>query len=216
MRRRRVRGATTVEWLILAMLMGVASIVVWQQLRARVADTVVRGGDCVLTLDGACAGGSVAAAAVAAAPAFRGDAPATRAPASSAPTGVIPVAGELPVGAPVGSSSSLSWGPPGFTQGWTAQQREQYLMQHGVADPDVTYWTPFWDGGPPNYYTGHSDTGARNTFGTIHDYNIGHDDWGWLGDYFDVVTPLSGRTHTDIDNSVSRLGRALEGALGIK
>lgn len=74
--------------------------------------------------------------------------------------------------------------------------------------------TPSWNGGPPNYYTGHSDTGARNTVGTIHDYNIGHDDWGWLGSYFDVVTPLSGRTHTDIDNSVVRLGRALKARSG--
>jgi len=63
---------------------------------------------------------------------------------------------------------------------------------------------------------GSVDTGARNTFGTIHDYNVEHDDWGWLGSYFDVVTPLAGRTHTDIDNSVSRLGRRLKGALGIK
>jgi hypothetical protein len=191
------------------MVMGVAGIVMWQQFRGRVADTVARGGDCVLTLDGACAGSSVAAAAAAAAPAMR----------AGARGDVIPVAdratGGLPVGAPVGSSS-LSWGPPGFTQGWTPEQREQYLAERGVADPAVSYWTPFWQGNGPNYYTGNADTGARNTFGAIHDYNLAHDDWGWLGDYFDVVTPLSGRTHTDIDDSLSRLGRKLEGALGIK
>ncbi|HEY2744393.1 MAG TPA: hypothetical protein VGL86_07215 [Polyangia bacterium] len=203
--RRRVRGATTVEWLILAMVMAVAMIVVWQQFRARVAGTVARGGDCVVALDANCAGASVATAAVAAAPA-----------ATSGDPIVVPVAANLPVGAPVGSSSTLEWGPPGFTQGWTPEQREQYLADHGVADPDVNYWTPFWDGSPPNIYTGTSDTGARNTFGTIHDYNIGHDDWGWLGDYFDVVTPLTGETHTDIDNSITRLGRSLRNALGIK
>ena len=209
MRRRRVRGATTIEWLIVAMVMGVAGIVVWQQFRGRVANAVARGGDCVLALDGTCAGRS-AAAAVAAAPALRGDATGTGAP------GVIPVAAGLPVGAPVGSSPSLSWGPPGFSQGWTPEQREQYLAEYGVADPDVRYWTPFWEGGPPNIYTGNVDTGARNTFGTIHDYNIEHDDWGWLGSYFDVVTPLTGRTHSDIDHSAARLGRSLEDALGIK
>ncbi len=203
MRRRRVRGATTVEWVVLAMVIGVAMIVVWQQFRARVADTVARGGDCVMALDGSCAGGASAAAAVAAAPAMQ----------SSAAPGIIPVADTLPVGAPVGSSS-LQWGPPGFTQGWTPDAREQYLAQHGVADPDVNYWTPFWENGPPNYYTGSVDTGGRNTFGTIHDYNIEHDDWGWVGDYFDVVTPLSGETHTDIDNTVTRLGRSLRNWLG--
>jgi hypothetical protein len=203
MRRRRVRGATTVEWLILAMVMGVAGIIVWQQFRARLADTVGRGGDCVLALDGSCAGGASAAAAMATAPAARG----------GAVPSVIPVAASLPVGTPVGSSS-LQWGAPGFTQGWTPAEREHYLAQHGVADPDVSYWTPFWENGPPNYYTGTVDTGARNTFGTIHDYNVGHDDWGWIGDYFDVVTPLSGETHTDIDNSVARLGRSIRNALG--
>ena len=205
MRRRHGRGATTIEWLILAMVMGVAAIVMWQEFRARVAGTVARGGDCVLTLDGACAGGSAAAAALVAAPETRG----------AAPAGVVPVADELPVGAPVGSSS-LSWGPPGFTQGWTPQQRERYLAEHGVADPEVNYWSPFWNGGPPNRFTGSVDTGARNSFGTIHDYNVGHDDWGWIADYFDVVTPLSGRTHADLDHSVTRLGHALAGALGIK
>ena len=205
MRRRRVRGATTVEWVVLAMVIGVAMVVVWQQFRARVADTVARGGDCVLALDGSCAGGaaSAAAAAIAAAPPAR----------SSGAPGIVPIADTMPVGAQVGSSS-LQWGAPGFTQGWTPDQRERYLAQHGVADPDVNYWTPFWQNGPPNIYTGSVDTGGRNTFATIHDYNIGHDDWGWIGDYFDVVTPLTGETHNDIDNSVSRLGHAIRSAIG--
>jgi hypothetical protein len=195
--RRTVRGATTVEWLVVSMVLGVGGIIVWQTFRARVAGTVARGGDCVVALDPGCAGG---AAALAAAPSLRPDDP----PAITA------AGSSLPVGAPVGSSS-LSWGAPGFTQGWTPDQRERYLAQHGVADPDVRYFTPFWDGGPPNYYTGAPDTGTANSFGVIHDFNIGHRDWPWIADYFDVVTPLFGHTHQDIDTGAARLGRAIRG-----
>ena len=126
-------------------------------------------------------------------------------PRAGAAPGIMPVADSMPVGAPVGSSS-LQWGAPGFTQGWTPQQREQYLANHHAANPDVSYWTPFWKPGPPNDYTGTPDTGARNTYATIHDFNIAHRDWPWIADYFDIVTPLTGRTHEDIDNSVVRFG----------
>lgn len=200
MRRRSQRGATTIEWLVVAMVIGVGAIVLWQAFGARLAGTVARGGDCVVALDGTCAGG--AAASVVGAPPLR--------PA------IVPAGSSLPVGAPVGGSPSLTWGAPGFTQGWTPAQREQYLAEHGVADPDVRYFTPFWEHGPPNYYTGAPDTGPTNTFGVIHDYNIGHGDWPWVVDYFDVVTPLFGRTHNDIDQSATRLGHALGGALGLR
>lgn len=207
-----MRGATTVEWVVLAMVLGVAMTVVWQQLRTRIGGTVARGGDCVLALDGSCAGGTsgggIAAgggvAAIIGAPSLRpGGAPA-----------IVPAASGLPIGASVGSSS-LSWGAPGFTQGWTPAEREQYLAQHGVADPDVRYFTPFWEHGPPNYYTGAPDTSGANTYGVIHDYNIARGDWPWVADYFDVVTPLFGRTHTDIDQSATRLGHAIGHALGL-
>jgi len=198
-----MRGATTVEWVVLAMVLGVAMTVVWQQLRTRIGGTVARGGDCVLALDGSCAG-----AAAIAAPSV------SATPPASGPSGVVPIAAGLPVGAAVGSSS-LTWGTPGFTQGWTPEERERYLAEHGVADPAVEYWTPFWEHLPPNYYTGSVDTGARNTFGTIHDYNIARDDWGWIGDYLDVVTPLTGRTHDDIDDGAARAWQSLRDALGL-
>jgi hypothetical protein len=201
MRPRHARGATTVEWLVVAMVMGVGGIIVWQAFGARIAGTVARGGDCVLALDGSCAGG---AAAIIGAPSLRpGGAPA-----------IMPAASSLPIGASVGSSS-LSWGAPGFTQGWTPAEREQYLAEHGVADPDVRYFTPFWEHGPPNYYTGTPETSGANTFGVIHDYNIGRGDWPWVADYFDVVTPLFGRTHTDLDQSATRIGHAIAHALGL-
>ena len=160
--RQRVRGATTVEWLVVAMVIGISGIIMWQTFGARLAGTVARGGDCVLALDGSCTGGAVGGvAAIIGAPSLQaGNAPA-----------IVPAASSLPVGASVGSSS-LSWGAPGFTQGWTPAEREQYLAQHGVADPDVRYFTPFWQAGPPNYYTGAPDTAGTNTFGVIHDYNI--------------------------------------------
>ncbi|MCA1662933.1 MAG: hypothetical protein LC659_01405 [Myxococcales bacterium] len=189
-------------------MMGVAGIIVWQAFVARIAGTVARGGDCVAALDGSCVGGAAAgggAAALIAAPSLR---------PAGAPA-LVPVGSSLPVGAAVGSSS-LSWGAPGFTQGWTPAERERYLAEHGVADPDVRYFTPFWEAGPPNYYTGAPDTGGANTFGVIHDYNIGRGDWPWVADYFDVVTPLFGRTHGDIDQAATRIGHAIDRALGRK
>lgn len=44
-RARRIKGATTVEWVILAMIIGVAMIAVWQGFKGKVADTLTNGGD---------------------------------------------------------------------------------------------------------------------------------------------------------------------------
>jgi Flp pilus assembly pilin Flp len=43
-RARRSKGATTVEWVVLAMIIGVAMIAVWQQFKGKVADTLDNGG----------------------------------------------------------------------------------------------------------------------------------------------------------------------------
>ncbi|MDB4968060.1 MAG: hypothetical protein JWN44_3749 [Myxococcales bacterium] len=193
-----MRGAATIEWAVLAMVVGVGSIAGWRSFEAHVAATVERGGDCIAALDGSCAGSASAQARSAAAgPA---DSSGPRATPTSAPD-VVPVSGGIPLG-PIGSSS-LQWGAPGFTQGWTAEQRRDYLGQHGVADPNANYWTPFWSNGPRlNSYTGVPDTGARNQFAAIHDYNLAAQQWPWFLSYFDVVTPLSGYTHGDIDAAV--------------
>src|SRR4051812_47975429 len=37
-----------------------------------------------------------------------------------------------------------SWGTCGATQGWSDQDREHALVDQGMADPCVNYWTPFY------------------------------------------------------------------------
>jgi len=44
-RSRRSKGATTVEWVILAMIIGVAMIAVWQGFKGKVSDTLKNGGE---------------------------------------------------------------------------------------------------------------------------------------------------------------------------
>lgn len=44
-RGRRSKGATTVEWVILAMIIGVAMIAVWQGFKGKVSDTLKNGGE---------------------------------------------------------------------------------------------------------------------------------------------------------------------------
>jgi Flp pilus assembly pilin Flp len=44
LRWRRAKGATTVEWVVLAMIIGVAMIAVWTQFKQKVSDTLDNGG----------------------------------------------------------------------------------------------------------------------------------------------------------------------------
>jgi hypothetical protein len=174
MRRSRARGAATVEWVILAAV-AIAAIVTLARFHGRIAATAARGGDCIVALDGTCAGGTGSIAAAARA---------------------IPVAA---VGA-----SSLGWGEPGFSRGMTPAQRQAHLGATGIADPNANYYSPFWAAGErPNHYTGQPDTGRRNTFSVIHDHNSAFGPAPWLG-YFDVVTPLSGYTHDDLVDGAQR------------
>jgi hypothetical protein len=176
------------------MVVGVGGIASWRTFERHVAATVERGGDCIVALDGTCAGTAQGAA-----PLETAGPPQTTGGGARGGTGPAPTSVPL---LPIGSSS-LQWGAPGFTQGWTAQQRADYLRDHGVADPNANYWTPFWSSGPRhNEYTGTPDTGMRNEFAAIHDYNLATKDWPWFLTYFDVVTPLFGVTHRDLDAAV--------------
>lgn len=189
------------------MLVALLAIVVVRRFQSRVAATSARAADCIAALDGSCAGAAAAATAAAAA--------ATAAPTAAPAVSPASSSDGIPLG-PVGSSPSLAWGAPGFSQGWTASQRNDYLGQHGVADPNANYWTPFWSQVPgPNEYTGSPDTSARNTFAAIHDYNLARGSWPWYLSYFDVVTPTWGVTHDDLDAALSQLGRRLRRALGL-
>jgi len=56
LRRRRSRGASTVEWVIIVMIIGVAGIGAFQAFRGRIASTAEQAGDCILNAEGSCSG----------------------------------------------------------------------------------------------------------------------------------------------------------------
>ena len=99
-------------------------------------------------------------------------------------------------------AGSWSWGTPGFTDGWSSQDRTNALATQGLADPNVNYWTPFWGGyDGANYYTGDVNTGLQNTFAVNHDINA---NFGipLLG-YLDIFTPLFGTNELAIASTVA-------------
>ena len=51
-RNRRIKGATTVEWVILAMIIGVAMIGVWQGFKGKISQTLDQGGAKITALGG--------------------------------------------------------------------------------------------------------------------------------------------------------------------
>lgn len=51
-RARRIKGATTVEWVVLAMIIGVAMIAVWQGFKGKIAQTLDQGGSKITALGG--------------------------------------------------------------------------------------------------------------------------------------------------------------------
>lgn len=51
-RARRIKGATTVEWVVLAMIIGVAMIAVWQGFKGKIAQTLDKGGTQITNLAG--------------------------------------------------------------------------------------------------------------------------------------------------------------------
>jgi hypothetical protein len=217
-RRSSQRGSTTVEWTVLVMMaiLGIAAIRLFQ---SRVAATVAWGGDCIRALDGRCAGGGAAGngAGGATSPGYSPTNEGVALAGDNAPlSGGTGAPSPLGVGlGAVGSSSSVRWGPPGFSAGWTAEERGSYLGAHGIADPAANYWTPFWSSDPsPSLYTGSVDTSRLNSFAALHDFNIAAHDWPWLADYFDVVTPLSGYSHRDLDASIAAAWQRLRHALG--
>jgi hypothetical protein len=109
-------------------------------------------------------------------------------------------------------NGSWTWGPPGFSAGMSPMQREYYLVNQGLADPNVNYWTPFWQSGhDPNVYTGTVDTGLRNTFAVNHDINA---NFGipLLG-YLDVFTPLLGTNELQIAATVSSVWNSITSAV---
>ena len=51
-RARRIKGATTVEWVVLAMIIGVCIIAVWQGFKGKTAQTLDQGGSKITALGG--------------------------------------------------------------------------------------------------------------------------------------------------------------------
>jgi Flp pilus assembly pilin Flp len=51
-RSRKSKGAATVEWVVLAMIIGVAMIGVWQGFKGKVATTLDQGGNKIQALGG--------------------------------------------------------------------------------------------------------------------------------------------------------------------
>jgi Flp pilus assembly pilin Flp len=51
-RARRIKGATTVEWVVLAMIIGVAMIAVWQGFKGKISQTLDQGGAKITALGG--------------------------------------------------------------------------------------------------------------------------------------------------------------------
>lgn len=99
-------------------------------------------------------------------------------------------------------AGNWTWGPPGFSVGMSPMDREYYLVNQGLADPLVNYWTPFWSGSSgPNVYTGAFDEGFRNTFAVNHDINA---NFGIpvLG-YLDIFTPLLGTNELAIGSTIA-------------
>jgi hypothetical protein len=116
------------------------------------------------------------------------------------------------VGAPSAhaQNGSWSWGSCGSTSSMSAVDRENMLVNSGIADPCVNYWTPFYgryDG--PNYWVGTENTGYQNTFAVNHDINA---NFGipYLG-YIDVLTPLMGTNELAIASAVSTIWNNLVG-----
>lgn len=52
LRWRKSKGATTVEWVVLAMIIGVAMIAVWQKFQKSVSNTLDKGGTAIERLGG--------------------------------------------------------------------------------------------------------------------------------------------------------------------
>ena len=50
LRWRKAKGATTVEWVVLAMIIGIAMIAVWTAFKDQVKDTLQNGGQNIQTL----------------------------------------------------------------------------------------------------------------------------------------------------------------------
>jgi len=110
----------------------------------------------------------------------------------------------LPVREAAAQNGQWSWTSCGATQGWSDWDRELALVNQGIADPCVNYWTPFYariDGA--NYWAGTSNTGYQNTFAVNHDINA---NFGipYLG-YVDIFTPLLGTNELAIASTVANV-----------
>jgi hypothetical protein len=93
--------------------------------------------------------------------------------------------------APADAAGTWHWGPAGIYRGQNPYVIENHLINDGIADPNVNYWTPFWQhGSDPNTFlpVGQTDTSYRNEFAVNHDINA---EFGipLLG-YIDIFTPL--------------------------
>lgn len=108
-------------------------------------------------------------------------------------------------------NGSWRWGPPGFSHGQSPQWRMEQLLNHGLADPMVDYYTPVWGSERGSTEINHVDTGFRNTFSINHDINAAAG-IPILG-YLDILTPLLGTNHLAIAATVSSVWNGITDAV---
>lgn len=99
------------------------------------------------------------------------------------------------------------WGPPGFSHGHSPEWRMQKLLNEGLADPMVDYYTPFWRPERGSEEIGYIDKGYRNEYSINHDINAAAG-IPLLG-YIDVVTPLFGTNELAIAATVASVWNSI-------
>ena len=105
---------------------------------------------------------------------------------------------------PAEAAGNWHWGAPGVYAGQSPAQVAAHVVNDGIADPGVNYWTPFWQGGSdPNIRlpAGTVDKSQRNEFGVNHDINAQHGIP--LVGYLDIFTPLLHTNELAIASTVS-------------
>jgi hypothetical protein len=111
---------------------------------------------------------------------------------------------------PAAAAGNWYWGTGGIYAGQSAQEVADHLVNDGIADPNVNYWTPFWQSGSaPNTRLGAGvvDKSFRNEFAVNHDINAEHG-IPVLG-YLDIVTPLLGTNERAIASTVSSVWNSI-------
>jgi hypothetical protein len=129
---RRDRGASTVEWLVIAMVVGLGTVVAWKSLRDRIAGDTVYAGNCIEgTLGGGSCGGNGNGGARSTPPSAPSAWPSPSAPAAS-PSAPAPSAGSPSPSAPRGGAPT---GPPITPVAWNGLSSDELIQSLPAAGP---------------------------------------------------------------------------------